>query len=258
MRACRFNKKNLEKKMKKLFLTSFGIMGLCVSGAMAMQVTPYGAMRLSYGWQASDVTVAAYDPTGALMPAAAYPANPSLDTFTTNGAKLALGASTDFGLRGEIEYGVNKTFSGGYSGLVAGGTLLNMANFSIGEQTLLANVYYDLDLDSVFNPYVAAGLGAVNYNVGGTYLGDIVATGGRMLGGMATVSAWSFAWNIGAGVAYQLTDNVAIDLGYRYTDLGNFKMEMPAVQATGPAVSMSKSKIKVQEHEVLLGLRYAF
>ena len=62
----------------------------------------------------------------------------------------------------------------------------------------------------------------------------------------------NFAWNVGAGVAYNVNDALYIDAAYRYVDLGY-------TEASG---SLNGDQIKVgsrpYNHEFMLGLRFAF
>ena len=54
----------------------------------------------------------------------------------------------------------------------------------------------------------------------------------------------NFAWQIGAGVSYAMTDNVAVDAGYRYVDYGDFTKE--------------DTTIDTSAHELYVGARYSF
>ena len=73
----------------------------------------------------------------------------------------------------------------------------------------------------------------------------------------ADSAKWNFAWALHAGLGYQVTRNVTIELAYRYMDLGDFK--------TGPTnsfdgvtvVNGSPFTVKdVTSHDVKLGVRW--
>lgn len=51
------------------------------------------------------------------------------------------------------------------------------------------------------------------------------------------------------GVAYDITDNFAVDLGYRYVNLGYYEVDLP---------EGGKVKNQPSNHEFMLGLRYTF
>ncbi len=111
--------------------------------------------------------------------------------------------------------------------------------------TAFANVYYDFKTDTAFTPYVGAGLGVawINQKVSSTFSQWTASNDGDY-------DATNFAWNVGAGVGYSLTDNVILDLGYRYTNFGDAKkIENGALSYTAKDIT---------SHEALLGLRYQF
>ena len=62
---------------------------------------------------------------------------------------------------------------------------------------------------------------------------------------------FNFAWNVGGGIEYQWCQNWAVDLGYRFTDLGQARVKDKAGY-TG------KTKADLRSHDVLLSMRYYF
>lgn len=113
------------------------------------------------------------------------------------------------------------------------------------SSTLFANLYYDFRNDSAFVPYIGAGIG-MSFN----YLGFDLHRGGSAVS--RDESTTNFAWNVGAGVAYNVNDALYIDAAYRYVDLGY-------TEASG---ALKGDQIKVgsrpYNHEFMLGLRFAF
>ena len=113
------------------------------------------------------------------------------------------------------------------------------------SSTLFANLYYDFRNDSAFVPYIGAGIG-MSFN----YLGFDLHRGGSAVS--RDEHTTNFAWNVGAGVAYNVNDALYIDAAYRYVDLGY-------TEASG---SLNGDQIKVgsrpYNHEFMLGLRFAF
>jgi opacity protein-like surface antigen len=87
--------------------------------------------------------------------------------------------------------------------------------------TVLGNVYFDIPMDTMITPYLGAGVG---YGFGSV-------DGGKDKDGMA------FA--LMAGASFSVTDNIDIDVGYRFREIlasGNNPME----------------------HQVMTGLRFGF
>ncbi len=59
---------------------------------------------------------------------------------------------------------------------------------------------------------------------------------------------WAFAWQVGAGTTYELTENLAFDFGYRFMKYGYAKNHDDGVLA----------RVRPQAHQVQFGLRYMF
>jgi opacity protein-like surface antigen len=63
-----------------------------------------------------------------------------------------------------------------------------------------------------------------------------------------------FAWQVGLGADYELTDEVSIEGGYRYVDLGEGKSR---VQQIGfPLTDIGDYEIDLAAHELYVGFRY--
>lgn len=116
----------------------------------------------------------------------------------------------------------------------------------------LANAYWDIATWCGFTPYVGAGIGFATLTVEG--LKDVnVPASSVFFGGSNTTT--NFAWAIHAGLAYEVTPDFAIDLAYRYTDLGNAK----SGTATAYDGSSSYSGLEIRDitsNDLLLGVRY--
>lgn len=120
--------------------------------------------------------------------------------------------------------------------------------------TLLANAYIDLGTYHGFTPYVGAGIGGAHVTwssltntIGGGFDQDGVYTHGGY-------SNWRFAYALMAGVSFEATKNLSIDLGYRYRRIEGGKMfGYEAVSGTGIGVDRG-----ITSHQVRAGLRYKF
>jgi opacity protein-like surface antigen len=85
----------------------------------------------------------------------------------------------------------------------------------------LANAYIDLGTWWCLTPFIGGGVGFAQHNV--TTVSDIGFNNGSAGFGIASTdhTAWNFAWAAHAGVAYSVTNNVKIELAYRYLSMGN-------------------------------------
>ncbi len=95
---------------------------------------------------------------------------------------------------------------------------------------LMANAWYDFDTGTNWTPYIGGGLGMLNirFEVGGSLtvppLPPLTTQPvNRTFGGDDT--DWVFAFQVGAGVGYRLSDSVVIQLGYRFMDSSTIEFQ---------------------------------
>jgi opacity protein-like surface antigen len=118
----------------------------------------------------------------------------------------------------------------------AGATASGIDTYSGSKSELLflANAYVDLGTWWCITPYVGAGIGASrvaisNFTDAGLTNKNYTTGGAPVVSGppvasfvsAANGSQWNFAWALHAGLAYQVTPNMAVELGYSYSNLGN-------------------------------------
>ena len=117
-------------------------------------------------------------------------------------------------------------------------------------QSLMFNAYYDFKNTSKFTPYVSAGAGVTR--VKNTQTLNPQLSEETNLGLSDTSN--SFTWSAGAGVAYKVTENVALDLAYRYVDAGEIEFKNSVAQEDAKL----KSTADLTSHDYSLGIRYNF
>ena len=128
-----------------------------------------------------------------------YANAPSNSAFVFDGG---IGYQFDQNFRADVTY----SRTGEY-------TIAPGATLSTGA--VLGTVYYDFKNDSALTPYIGAGLGYGWQYAGGTALsGDGIAVG------------------LNAGVAYEFTNNLALDVGYRFHDIFANSQSTPEHQIT--------------------------
>ena len=148
---------------------------------------------------------------------------------------LPLRAEIEFALRGNNE----KTWSDG-------GQYINEVKGTWNSSTLFANLFWDFHNDTALTPYVGAGLGmAFNY-VG--Y--DFTDNNGNKFS--ADDRFTNFAWNVGAGVAYNFNENFAVDASYRFVGLGYNEV---SATSNGRKYEIGN---RPYNNEFMVGLRFAF
>jgi opacity protein-like surface antigen len=108
----------------------------------------------------------------------------------------------------------------------------------------LVNAIVDLDLDFPVRPFVGGGVGAAYVKVD--------------TGSSSTIEvddeAGAFAWNLLAGIGFDVTESVTVSASYRYLRLEgtDFSADLAGVDAGDVDVD------DLASHEVLVGLRYTF
>lgn len=164
----------------------------------------------------------------------------------------------NFPLRVELEYTLRGQISDDWS--------INSATIPVvgdnasleskwSADTLFANVYYDFYNSTKFTPYVGAGLGLAFQRV--EYSPKIAGLSTDIVS--LDEAKTTFAWNIGAGCAYAVTDNVSVDFAYRFVSFGEMKSEGSVnLQSVGMGTHDYSAKINPYAHELSLGLRYTF
>ncbi len=243
--------------MRKIALLT-GIACITAANASAIELNPYAGIRLSAVQMQNDAKVLSdYSFSGVTHHENEVASEKHKDTIF--GARIAGGIGTDiiYGkLRGELELGWNSDSKDDNN---FDFTIINSATHNFETKTsvydAMLNFYYDLNTGTKFSPFIGAGLGYAHLKVKTTTTGEFK---GNVLNLEASDTANNFAWNVGAGVSYQVSDAFAIDLAYRYTDYGSVKeTAATAVKGLGAKVN-TDAKFDVISHEIMLGARYSF
>ncbi|MFC1813251.1 outer membrane protein [Thermodesulfobacteriota bacterium] len=140
-----------------------------------------------------------------------------------NGSGVVGGIGYDFGkirLEEEVAYRKNSFDAGGaYDAL-----------------SLLINGFCDIEINSAFSPYLLAGIGFAQVSI------DDLSVAGFTRSGSQNDTV--FAYQLGAGVAYDVNEILTVDLGFRF------------FMAVNPDFNGVKAEYK--SNNILLGLRFNF
>lgn len=116
------------------------------------------------------------------------------------------------GLRAEVEVayrenqvdGLWQSNTGTPTGVSSGTLDIDHSTFSV-----MANLWYDFDVGGIA-PYVGGGIGWADTEVEGNYLGGVT--------GPFSFSDSGFAWQLGAGINFDVSPNMKLGVGYRYLE----------------------------------------
>ena len=120
----------------------------------------------------------------------------------------------------------------------------------------LVNAYIDMGNWCGFTPFIGAGIGFSTLTVAGMKDVNVVAPGGSVAFGQDHTKT-NFAWAVYAGGSFDITPQVALELTYRYADLGTAQ----SGRVTTFDGAASNSGVFVQDitsNDVMLGMRYKF
>jgi opacity protein-like surface antigen len=170
-----------------------------------------------------------------------------------------LGYKSSSALRSDITFS-RRILEGNIQPTIPSGLV---AKFKLDSYITMLNLYIDgnniLKLNEnknpyiqKINPYIMGGIGWAYHDMS---MIDVFQSG-IPLGTTSGDGYNNYAWKIGLGVDYPLTENIKIDLGYHHLDLGETKTR---TSSTGIGGDLFRSDtISLSSKEILLGLRYTF
>ncbi len=120
------------------------------------------------------------------------------------------------------------------------------ATGTVAATYLLGNVWADLKTNTAFTPYVGGGLGVAFVNTSGVRWDD--STWGYVDG-----SQTHFAWQLGAGLKYELSEQLSLDVGYRFKNVEG----LPFVNGNGNGNGHFING-RLSSHNIEVGLTYNF
>lgn len=160
--------------------------------------------------------------------------------------EAGVGYQLPYNLRADLTVGYRPGFKVSSRETTSGVSVT--ADADVRTWAVMANAYYDIATGTAFTPYVGVGLG-VAFN----RINDTTYRFGAAQFSENGHSKTNFAWSVQAGVAYAVTQNVKLDAGYRYIDLGEF--ETGGSSTVGP---VPRVKGDVRAHELKVAVRYQF
>lgn len=158
-------------------------------------------------------------------------------SFTVGGAiGYRLGETGDYRVEGEVAYQNNEVDRIAYNSLPAdlgGGVILSSMEASM--LTFLLNGYIDFNYGSAFSWFVTGGFGFARYD------GEMTRNGVT-----DDEDDTVFAYQLGVGTGYAVTETVTLDCKYRYLRTEDFNIEGGDIEVASPS------------HSITVGIRVAF
>lgn len=157
---------------------------------------------------------------------------------------LAVGYQYGNNWRTEAEYVFKRNYE--YtSGSSAFSTSFN--HMQTESERVMLNVYRDFKVSDTFSFFASAGAGVAKIKVGG-WQGNQMR---EFIGNTQT----NLTWSVGAGVSYNIIDNLSLSAMYRYVDMGNVESGRNAF-TNGRGLQDENLRAHLVNNEFLFGVRY--
>jgi opacity protein-like surface antigen len=138
------------------------------------------------------------------------------------------------------------------------GTCFDTFNGNFSAAVFMANAYVDLGTWWCLTPFVGAGVGAAWDRITGVSDIGPLPPGTVGFGFTQQDSAsWNLAWNVQAGVTYNVSDNFKVDFSWRHLDMGSPQSANIFCQNTGSTNSCDFFKLRdITSEDFRIGLRW--
>ncbi|MBX9757852.1 MAG: outer membrane beta-barrel protein [Beijerinckiaceae bacterium] len=195
--------------------------------------------------------------------------SPAIPGFATVATSLESAAFAGFGLGYKVNNWFRADVTGEFRSMVAYNSLnaytgtapgciecYDQYRANFGGGVFLANGYVDLGTWAGVTPFIGAGIGG-SYNIVKDITDHNVTTGTGFGYGKGE-SKFNFAWALMAGLAYNVNQNLTLEMGYRYLDRG--KAETGAISCANGAGGcfFERQSFRATSHDLRFGMRWQF
>jgi opacity protein-like surface antigen len=139
-----------------------------------------------------------------------------------------------------------------------GGVCFDVNSGNLSSSVFMANAYVDLGTWWCITPFIGAGVGGAYNAISGIQDNGIISNGTVGFGHGSDNSAWSLAWNVQAGLTYNVNDNLKIDFSWRYLNLGSPQTAVVACQNTASCPGAFYTLHDTSSQDFRVGLRWLF
>ena len=189
--------------------------------------------------------------------------NDDLGSSVAGGVGVGYAVNSWLRFDGTVEYrGGSKLSSVDYYGPNAANGFTTGKDFYNGNVSSvigMANAYVDLGTWYCLTPYIGGGVGVAYNRIDGfTDIGYSVPSppGGTAGAYYRPGDKTNFAWALMTGVSYDVSNNLKLDLGYRYLNYGKVTTGSSVPQFGPPTYTYTQKDLAT--HEVRLGMRWLF
>jgi len=132
------------------------------------------------------------------------------------------------------------------------GTDTSISKYQVKSLNIMANIYYDITTIKNITPYLNVGAGLARNSIRevDTRISNYEFAGSDTTTTIGKTSKNSFAYKIGFGAEYKLSQDFNLDIRYQYVDLGKIRARSTSNSAT--------EKGTLRSQEILTGITYKF
>jgi len=163
-----------------------------------------------------------------------------------------------FDVTGEYRTKAMFKATGSYTDSCGGGGVcfdVNTGNYSAA--VVMGNAYIDLGTWWCITPYIGAGVGGAFNHITGVQDNGIISNG-TVGFGFAPSDSWTttLAWNVQAGLTYNVTSNFKVDFNYRFLSLGSPETGVVLCQNTPACPGAFYTLRDMTSQDFRIGLRW--
>ena len=212
-------------------LAAMSLFSVQVAGAQDVYVNVFAGASLPGDWTFDEITP--FFPVHDII---------SLNTGYVFGGAVGVGITDAMRAEIELSHAQWKSADSFYSSGEGGHHL--PADGSVNATYVMANGWFDLKNDSAFTPYIGGGVGAAWLN------GDVGFFGQD--NGFGPSNRAALAYQLGAGVKFDVNEKVALDVAYRYKSIVGGKNDNLNATYSG------FENADLNTHNIQVGLTYKF
>jgi opacity protein-like surface antigen len=232
--------------MEPVYAQSFG--GWYIRGDVGVGIDELSGARS---------TLDAFNPAGGAAPLVTR-ASTSIGDSAIAGVGVGYQVNNWLRFDGTGEYRTSASYRAvnTYTAFCGSGVCPDIYSADVHTGVLLANAYFDVGTWYGVTPFVGAGVGAAIHKFSGlTDIGTAPCCAG--FGTAPDKTTTSLAWAVMAGLGFNITPNLKLELSYRYLDMGT----LSSAPITCEAVSgcfFERQSIRLSSNDIRVGFRYMF
>ncbi len=165
-----------------------------------------------------------------------------------------------FDVTGEYRTKAGFKATGSYTDFCGGATCFDINTGNFSSAVFLANGYVDLGTWWCITPFIGAGIGGARNMISGVQDQGIIGSNGTVGFGytFSDSTQWNLAWDVQAGLTYNVNDNLKIDLSWRFLDLGSPQTAVVHCQNTAVCPGAFYTLHEITSQDFRIGLRWLF